>query len=61
MRAIAVGLLLSVAACRQEPGFDERYSETENRIAERANALDTDLNSSSETFQARTVRQGSKR
>ena len=48
MRAVGLALIMVLAACREEPPFDERYSETQNRIAERAIALDADLNSSSE-------------
>lgn len=48
MRAV-LALVLCVAACRQEPNFDERYSDTQNRIAERANALDAEINSSSDS------------
>lgn len=52
MRALGLGLLLCVTGCRPEPDFEERFSQAENRIAERANALDTELNTSSDTAAA---------
>jgi hypothetical protein len=37
-------VLLLLGACREEPSFDERYSDTANAIEERAANLDAELN-----------------
>jgi len=44
MRLIAplIALLL-VAGCRQEPGFDERYRQTRERLEQKASAIDREL------------------
>ncbi|MGI8704219.1 MAG: hypothetical protein ACR2JJ_00185 [Sphingomicrobium sp.] len=36
-------LALALCACSREPGFDERYSEAENEIEERARDLEEQL------------------
>lgn len=43
MRAV-LPLVLLLGACRAEPSFDERYSDTANAIEERAANLDAELN-----------------
>lgn len=37
-------ILCTLAACGNRRSFDERYDETANEIAQRAEVLDTDLN-----------------
>ena len=43
MRPVLLILLLAVAACREEPDFDERYDETRRHIGEKAGELDKEL------------------
>lgn len=48
MRAVAIAVILFLGACREERPFDDRYAETQNKIAERSNALDAELNNTAE-------------
>lgn len=43
MRVVIPALALALCACSSEPSFDERYSEAENEIEERARELDEQL------------------
>ena len=43
MRIAVLGLVLVLAACQDEPSFEERYSETEIQIREQAEAIEADL------------------
>ncbi|MEE4288615.1 MAG: hypothetical protein V2J14_04535 [Erythrobacter sp.] len=40
---VPFALLAIMAACSSEPSFDERYDETRERIEEKAEALDREL------------------
>lgn len=44
MRVAMSALALALCACGREPSFDERFSESENAIEERARELDEQLN-----------------
>lgn len=43
MRIAVLALVVALCACSREPSFDERYSEAENEIEERARELDEQL------------------
>ena len=43
MRVGVAVLCLALAACSSEPTFDERYEAAEERITEKANELDAEL------------------
>jgi hypothetical protein len=43
MRAAMSALALATCACGSEPSFDERFSQSENKIEERARELDEKL------------------
>ena len=44
MRTVALGCaMLSIAACNQEPTFDERYDAAKSSISEKAVEIDRDL------------------
>lgn len=43
MRAVWLILLLVLAGCQEEPTFDERYAETQQRIGEKSRELDREL------------------
>jgi len=43
MRRVAVVTLLMLAACRDEPDFEERYAETQERVQSTADGIQTDL------------------
>lgn len=46
-RLLLIGVLLFVVAgCRDHRSFDERYSESETKIAQGANELEAELNNS---------------
>ncbi len=44
MRLAIAALTLALCACSREPSFDERFSESENEIEDRARELDEQLN-----------------
>ena len=41
--------VLALAACKQEPSFDERYDATSKQIGEKAERLDDELENAPET------------
>ena len=43
MRALLAFLLLSLAACKDEPDFDTRYYKAAKEIKARAKAMDADI------------------
>ena len=43
MRRVAAVALLLLAACRDEPDFEERYAETQERVEATAEGIQTDL------------------
>ena len=43
MRRLALMLMPLVAACQQEPSFDERYADTQDQIGDKAEELDNEL------------------
>lgn len=43
MRVGVAVLCLALAACSSEPTFDERYEAAEERITEKANEIDAEL------------------
>jgi|TARA_B100000678_G_C18169779_1_gene486695 hypothetical protein len=43
MRGSAVICLLCLAACRNEPSFDERYEAAQERIEDTADGIDQEL------------------
>ena len=45
-------LLALLTACEQEPTFEERYSEAEAAISERAQSIESDLGESGEAESA---------
>ena len=49
MRLAISALALALCACRSEPSFDERFSESEKEIEERAKELDEQLNDTDAT------------
>ena len=48
MRAAAVLVLLLLAACKDEPRFEDRYDEAAKEIEARAKAMDADIAKSDE-------------
>lgn len=44
MRVLMSAVALALCACGREPSFDERFSESENEIEDRARELDEQLN-----------------
>ena len=43
MRHLAAAALLLCAACREEPDFDQRYQEAQEKISTKARAIDAEL------------------
>lgn len=43
MRGAIILVVLAVAACRQEPSFDERYESAQQSIAQKAEELDAEF------------------
>ncbi|WP_137679776.1 hypothetical protein [Aurantiacibacter suaedae] len=43
MRAVIILMVVLLSACENEPTFEERYSEAEQTISERAQAIESDL------------------
>ncbi|CAN5223061.1 hypothetical protein BH10PSE13_BH10PSE13_03200 [soil metagenome] len=43
MRLLVLLSLCALAACNSKPGFDERYSETENGVHASAKAIETEM------------------
>lgn len=41
--AMLIGLSVSLCACQSEPDFDERYTDAEKAIQQRAAEIDEDL------------------
>ncbi|KTE21755.1 hypothetical protein ATE67_03605 [Sphingopyxis sp. H050] len=52
MRRAAILLPLLLAACHQEPSFDERYDKAAKEIDARAKAMDADIAESEKAAQA---------
>ena len=48
MRAAAVLVVLLLAACKDEPRFDDRYDKAAKEIEARAKAMDADIAKSDE-------------
>lgn len=51
-RALPVGVVLLLAACRNEPDFDTRYEKASAEIEARAHALDADAAQGQSTVDA---------
>ena len=52
MRGLAILLPLLLAACHQEPSFDERYDKAAKEIDARAKAMDKDIAESEKAAKA---------
>jgi len=55
MRRLTAAALLLCAACGEEPDFDERYEQAQEKIGTKARAIDAELRKSGEMPDPRPV------